>query len=144
MFGNTVRMTASSEVVPCRPYRIKLAIGDYSDTGFDSAVFIEAGSFNIDTISLGRDKLISEGSALCSGGEVLLKSGVEELIQDCQLTYQATWYRNGEVIPGATDSNYLATQEGVYSVTASIIINGSNPILNLIFKPIKPILAVRI
>lgn len=128
MFGNTVRMTASSEVVPCRPYRIKLAIGDYSDTGFDSAVFIEAGSFNIDTISLGRDKLISEGSALCSGGEVLLKSGVEELIQDCQLTYQTTWYRNGEVIPGATDSNYLATQEGTYSVTASIIINGSNPI----------------
>lgn len=128
MFGNTVRMTANSEVIPCRPYRIKFTIGDYADEVVDSAVFIEAGSFNIGTIDFGRDKLINEGSAVCFEEDFLLESGIDDLVQDCDLSYQATWFRNGEVIPGATHSSYLVTEEGTYSVTASISLNGSSPI----------------
>src|SRR5690606_25513858 len=36
MIGQTVVMQASSPVVPCRKYRIKLAIGDYSDSILDA------------------------------------------------------------------------------------------------------------
>lgn len=43
--GQTVKMTASSTIIPNNPYHIKLVIADRGDTAYDSAVFIEAGSF---------------------------------------------------------------------------------------------------
>src|SRR5690606_32498171 len=65
MRGNTVSLVAQSPVIPCRQYRIKLAIGDYQDTTLDSAVFLEAGSFDIGSLDLGNDYLIEQGTALC-------------------------------------------------------------------------------
>lgn len=47
MNGYTVPMTASATIIPNNPYSIKLVIGDYNDTAFDSAVFLKANSFNI-------------------------------------------------------------------------------------------------
>ena len=47
MNGHTVPMTASATIIPNNPYSIKLVIGDYNDTAFDSAVFLNANSFNI-------------------------------------------------------------------------------------------------
>lgn len=46
MRGYTQSMTASAFITPNAPYRIKIAIGDYMDSSFDSAIFIEAGSIN--------------------------------------------------------------------------------------------------
>ncbi len=46
MKGQTVPLSAVANVVPNTPYRIRLAVGDYQDTAFDSAVFIEGGSFS--------------------------------------------------------------------------------------------------
>lgn len=46
MKGQTVPLSAVATVVPNTPYRIRLAVGDYQDTAFDSAVFIEGGSFS--------------------------------------------------------------------------------------------------
>ena len=43
--GQTVPMTAFASLIPGRQYSLKLAVGDYQDTLFDSAVFIEGGSF---------------------------------------------------------------------------------------------------
>jgi hypothetical protein len=43
--GQTAEMTASSAIIPNHPYHIKLVVADRSDTAFDSAVFIKAGSF---------------------------------------------------------------------------------------------------
>lgn len=43
--GQTAVMTASSAVIPNHPYHIKLVVADRNDTLYDSAVFIEAGSF---------------------------------------------------------------------------------------------------
>ncbi|WP_395045210.1 choice-of-anchor L domain-containing protein [Flavobacterium sp.] len=43
--GQTVEMTASSVILPNHPYHIKLVVADRSDSAFDSAVFIKAGSF---------------------------------------------------------------------------------------------------
>jgi Cleaved Adhesin Domain len=43
--GQTVLMTASSAILPFHPYHIKLVVADRGDSAYDSAVFIEAGSF---------------------------------------------------------------------------------------------------
>jgi PKD repeat protein len=43
--GYTKKLTAKTEVVPCRTYRIKLAIADARDAILDSGVLIEEGSF---------------------------------------------------------------------------------------------------
>lgn len=43
--GQTVKMTASSAIIPNHNYHIKLVIADRNDSAFDSAVFIEAGTF---------------------------------------------------------------------------------------------------
>ena len=43
--GQTVPMTANALLVPNHQYSLKLAVGDYQDSMFDSAVFIEGGSF---------------------------------------------------------------------------------------------------
>lgn len=43
--GQTVLMTASSAIIPNHPYHIKLVVADRGDSLFDSAVFIQAGSF---------------------------------------------------------------------------------------------------
>lgn len=43
--GMTELLTASSPIVPGRTYHVKLVIADRVDTQYDSAVFIQAGSF---------------------------------------------------------------------------------------------------
>jgi uncharacterized repeat protein (TIGR01451 family) len=47
MRGYTMPMTAIASVIPNHQYSLKLSVGDYLDTAFDSAVFIEGGSMAI-------------------------------------------------------------------------------------------------
>lgn len=72
--GFTVKLKAMAIVQPCSTYTIKIAVADVGDDAYDSAVFLEAGSFNAGnsnfTISAGsianiNDSLIVEG---CSNG----------------------------------------------------------------------------
>jgi uncharacterized repeat protein (TIGR01451 family) len=44
--GQTKKMTAFSSIIPDHPYHIKLVVADRTDSAFDCAVFIEAGSFS--------------------------------------------------------------------------------------------------
>ncbi|MFY7987996.1 MAG: choice-of-anchor L domain-containing protein [Flavobacterium sp.] len=104
MRGQTVVMNASSAVVPNTPYKIRLVIGDYANTGFDSAVFIAAGSFTT-TLDLGPDQII------CSGDEVLLNTNLDN-------TFTYTWYENGNPIPGETNATYTVNHAGIYTVEA--------------------------
>jgi gliding motility-associated-like protein len=104
MRGQTVVMNASSAVVPNTPYKIRLVIGDYANTGFDSAVFIAAGSFTT-TLDLGVDQII------CTGDEVLLNTNLDN-------TFTYTWYENGNPIPGETNSTYIVNHAGIYTVEA--------------------------
>lgn len=50
--GFTVVLTAWCVVQPCQQYHIKLAVCDISDGVWDSAVFLEAGSFSSTTITV--------------------------------------------------------------------------------------------
>lgn len=66
--GFTVVLSAQAQVQCGQVYHIKLAIADVGDTAWDSAVFIEAGSFQSNAVSLstqidagGQDSTIYEG-----------------------------------------------------------------------------------
>lgn len=110
MRGETVLLTASSTVIPNRTYRIRLAIGDYYDSNYDSAVFIKGGSFTT-TTNLGPDKTI------CQGEQVLINSGINPL-------FTISWMRNGVVIPGENGVNLIVTQPGTYGVIGGIPSSG--------------------
>lgn len=74
--GSTVELTANAKVVCGETYHIKLAISNAGDTGFDSGVFLKAGSFSsnatvdIDVANLTTttmDSVLVEG---CDEGEI--------------------------------------------------------------------------
>lgn len=104
--GETVLLTASSTVIPNRTYRIKLAIGDYYDSNYDSAVFIKGGSFTT-TTNLGPDKTI------CEGEKITLTSGIMP-------PFLISWTLNGVVLNGERSTTLLATKPGTYGVIGSL------------------------
>lgn len=104
MRGQTVLMTAFSEVVPNQTYRIKMVIGDYNDSNFDSAVLIASGNFSIGS-TLGIDRI------LCEGQSIILNSNLAS-------TFEFEWTKDGEIIANETSSTYVATEPGTYSFTA--------------------------
>ncbi|VXB36236.1 conserved exported hypothetical protein [Flavobacterium sp. 9R] len=106
MRGETKVLTASAAVVPNRTYQIKLAIGDYNDSNYDSAVFIKGGSFKT-SMNLGPDQ------TLCKGEQLLLQS---DLIGN----YSYIWTLNGVEIIGETNASLTVTQAGTYGVTATL------------------------
>ncbi|MFN3942814.1 MAG: choice-of-anchor L domain-containing protein, partial [Flavobacterium sp.] len=120
--GHTVLMTASATVVPNTPYRIKLVIQDRQDTALDSAIFIEAGSFNVGTAQIfgtGQFDLwtgdFTGGAGLCGSECRVVKAGTSPI---ANATY--SWKRNGEVITGANTYELEICEEGTYEVTVTI------------------------
>ncbi|WP_157499480.1 choice-of-anchor L domain-containing protein, partial [Flavobacterium beibuense] len=117
--GQTVVLTAESDVVPGNVYHIKLVIADRNDHALDSAVFLEAGSFNIGQPVLPDDLTISNGGALCPTETVVLS-----VASDADFLYQ--WEKDGVLIldeegdPVDTDT-YEVTEPGVYTVLASFV-----------------------
>ena len=123
MMGYTVPMTASATVIPNHNYTIKLVIGDYNDTAFDSAVFIEGGSFNVGVanltypIGLGgeytQDMLVSNGQAICPGETRVLSTGLNAS------TFDFVWTLNG-VNLNIDAPSITVSQPGTYCVSASV------------------------
>jgi len=60
--GFTRPLTAVLRLIPCQTYHIRFVVADVSDNFYDSAVFLEAGSFNLG----GRVSLGAQGSASAS------------------------------------------------------------------------------
>ncbi len=106
--GRTKVLIAKSEVIPGRSYEIKLVVADQGDSSWDSAIFLEAGSFNLG-VDLGEDRTISGGNAVCPPETVTLDTKSP--------TATHTWFFNGTEIPGAgTGSVLTVTRAGTYSV----------------------------
>jgi len=112
MNGHTVVLSASSEVIPTNQYRIKLVIGDYNDTDFDSAVFIKAGSFNT-ILDLG------DNEELCLGDEIIIDSNFTDTNN-----FIFEWKKDGVLIENETNSYYAATEVGTYDLRITNLING--------------------
>jgi len=104
MRGHTVVMNASAIIKPNNPYRIKLVIGDYNDSKYDSAVFIEAGSFG-NFLDLGDDV------AICTGETITLNSG---FTNTTDYTYE--WKKDNATIIGETSPTLTVNDAGTYDV----------------------------
>ncbi len=107
--GRTKVLTAAAPVVPNTIYEIKIVVADQGDSAWDSAIFLEAGSFNIGG-NLGPDRIIKSGNPGCSGKPLEL---------DATLTISGTtykWFKDGVEIVGETNPVYNVTTDGVYSV----------------------------
>ena len=112
--GRTTILNATATVIPNKKYHIKLVIADANDgqigsgvdSLFDSAVFLEAGSFNLG-FDLGDDFLTANNTAVC-GNELNLTANI------AATSYQ--WLKDGVIIPGATNQTYTANLgDGTYS-----------------------------
>jgi gliding motility-associated-like protein len=115
--GQTAVLTATANVVPNQSYHVKLVIADEQNYRYDSAVFLEAGSFQLST-DLGPNRLLATGNALCEG-ETL------ELNANQAGSPSFDWYRDG-VLVQSSPSNcvncgiYEVTQPGTYTVEVGL------------------------
>ncbi|RZL18610.1 MAG: DUF11 domain-containing protein, partial [Pedobacter sp.] len=136
--GQTTSMVAKATVTPNTPYRIKLVIADVGDTQLDSAVFLEAGSFNIGgpkitgTGSLASVEDFTGTSAFCEGTPVTIQSGTAS---NPNVIY--SWRKDDVVIPGANQYNLQVTEAGTYTVIFTYGANGCQQSDDIIieFKP---------
>ncbi|MFI1770597.1 choice-of-anchor L domain-containing protein [Thalassobellus citreus] len=103
MRGYTKAIKAFSDVIPNRSYRIRLVIADVNDSRYDSAVFINSGSFDI-AFDLGEDK------ELCDGDYIEINTDFDADI------YVHDWYFNGIIIPHENKSVLTIYEPGTYSV----------------------------
>ncbi len=114
--GRTVPLTAIATVVPGQAYHFKMVLADFRDTIYDSAVFLEGGSFDIGIKLVdGTGATLPASLNVCDNAPQTL---VAQLSGITGATYQ--WYKDGVLIPGATNATYIATSPGVYTVVVTI------------------------
>jgi gliding motility-associated-like protein len=77
--GFTVKLTAEAQVQCGQTYHLKIAIADAGDTAFDSAVFIEGGSFGSNSVDLVASASIS-GNAVFLGDTTVVESCNQALL----------------------------------------------------------------
>ncbi|REC75591.1 gliding motility-associated C-terminal domain-containing protein [Chryseobacterium elymi] len=117
--GRTIPLTATATVVPGQTYHFKMVMADAVDNSYDSAVFLQGGSFDIGmTIVDGNGNPLGETLNMCDNTPQTLKAQVTTVPG---MTYK--WYKNGVVIPNATSAVYIATSPGVYEVKT--FVNGT-------------------
>jgi len=105
--GHTKVLIAQSAVTDGKTYEIKLVIADQEDKALDSAIFLEAGSFDLGG-DLGPDRTIANGNPGCTGSPITLDSKITLK----GLTFK--WYKNNVEIPGETNSTLKVTSDGIY------------------------------
>lgn len=113
--GQTKVLTATANVMPNETYHVKLVIADEQNYRYDSAVFLEAGSFVAST-DLGPDRLLATNNPLCENDSLLL-----DAFNPNSTGY--IWYRDGiPETPGycSNCSDYLVTAPGTYSVDVQL------------------------
>ena len=109
--GQTKALTATANVIPNETYHVKLVIADEQNFRFDSAVFLESGSFQLST-DIGIDRLVSTNNPLCENETLELNA-----LHDGNNTYK--WFKDSIEIIGETNPTYLVIAEGVYNVEVS-------------------------
>jgi len=113
--GRTTILTASANINPNVLYNIKLVIADQNDENYDSAVFIQANSFN-PTVNLGPDITTCAEDYTINGD-----------IQNSLATY--AWYENNVLLPTETSSTLTVNNSGNYKVEITIPLNATNCII---------------
>jgi gliding motility-associated-like protein len=108
--GQTIKMTAESDVIAGKTYHIKLVIADDGAQYYDSAVFLEAGSFSA-KVDLGSDRIATNSNPICFGENHLIDT---KLPAD----YAYEWFKDGSTIPisGESKPSITVTESGTYKV----------------------------
>ena len=108
--GRTVPFIAEADVNIGEFYHLKLAVADATDTSLDSAVFLEAGSFDLG-VNLGDDILLGSGNEECIGNEIILDTQIDNSLENISFN----WYFNGGIISDENSSTISISETGVYS-----------------------------
>lgn len=118
--GRTIPLTATATVMAGQEYHFKMVVADYApgsfaDHGWDSAVFLEGGSFNI-----GVELLDPSGATLPSDINVCdnVPQVITASVSDPNLLYQ--WFLNGAPVAGATTNSITALQPGSYTIEVRV------------------------
>lgn len=115
--GQTAVLTATANVSPNTTYHVKLVIADEQNYRYDSAVFLEAGSFELSS-DIGPNRLIATANALCEGEITELNT-----YQEGQNSYD--WFKDDVLVlsepVGCTDCGiYTVTEAGNYKVEVTL------------------------
>ncbi len=111
--GQTKILIATADVTPNQTYHVKLVIADEQNYRYDSAVFLEAGSFQLST-DLGPNLLMSTGNALCL-------NDIYQLDASQVNANSFKWFKNDVELMGETNSTLMVDTSGVYAV--EVILN---------------------
>ena len=110
--GQTTVLTAKASVIPGVTYHIKLVIADHENIRYDSAIFLGGGSFNVGT-DLGPDRLLGTNNPICAGQTYTL-----DATEIGSNTYR--WFKDNNLIVGATNPTYTVSNSGVYRVEITL------------------------
>ncbi len=114
--GRTIPLTAVADVIPGQTYHFKMVLADASDSSFNSAVFLQGGSFDIGISIVDENGVVLPDTInMCDNTPKILKA---QLSTVPGMTFQ--WYKDGVAIPGATAITYTATQPGVYEIKVMV------------------------
>ncbi len=110
--GQTLVLNAQTSVVAGTTYHIKLVIADDLTEYYDSAIFLESGSFS-SKIDFGQDRLLTTNNPVCFG---------ESYVIDTKLpaTYAYKWFKNNVEILGEINSTLAVSDTGTYSVEVTL------------------------
>lgn len=118
--GQTVVMNAQTEVIPNKTYHLKLVIADDPTGQYNSAVFIEAGSFS-STINFGADRTIATNNPACFGEDVVLDTHLDNTLYSFKWLKEDAANNFVEITPTETGSVYHVKTDGNYKVEATLI-----------------------
>ena len=111
--GQTIKLNAQTDVIAGKIYHIKLVIADDKEEYYDSAVFLEAGSFSA-KIDLGPDRSSSTNNPLCFGESFTIDTKLPS-------NYTYEWYKDGNTIQGETKPTLNITNSGTYKVVVTLL-----------------------
>jgi gliding motility-associated-like protein len=110
--GQTIALTAQTDVIAGNSYHIKLVIADDEFVYYDSAVFLQAGSF-ISKVDLGTDRLLSTNNGICFGQTFLIDTKLPS-------SYSYKWYRDNVLLVTETNPSYTVKDAGTYKVEITL------------------------
>lgn len=110
--GQTTVLTATADVVPNQTYHVKLVIADEQNYRYDSAVFLEAGSFQLST-DLGPNRLLSTQNGLCEDETLTLDAS--------QINSNSfKWFKDDVELLTETNATLTVTETGTYNVEVTL------------------------
>ena len=106
--GHTVALTAAATILACQNYHMKMAIGNVTDNGYDSGVFLEEGSFYSPKVTMEEEW---ENSLM----------GGDTLIQHCR-ELDLTFKLPRPALTGYTDIIFNTSGNAVLGVDYSLVL----------------------